>query len=85
MVETAHFFGVKVDPSATLKGMEANVSFDPCTISDFQAIVHTCVPLSYAINSINRAMSVPDVYPFVINQGVVEKLKCIHVLVFRNN
>jgi len=73
-VATAHFFGVKEDPSATLKGMEANVSFDPFTISDSQAIVHTCVPLFFAINNINRAMGVPDVYPFVINQGAVEKL-----------
>jgi len=80
MVETAHFFGVKVDPSDTLKGMEANVSFDPYTESDFQTIVETCVPLSFAVNSINRAMGVPDVYPFVINQGVVEKMKFIHSL-----
>jgi hypothetical protein len=61
--------------------MEANVSFDPYTESDFQTIVETCVPLSFAVNSINRAMGVPDVYPFVISQGVVEKMKFIHGLV----
>jgi hypothetical protein len=81
MVETAHFFGLKVDPSATLEGMAANVSFDPYTQLDFQAIVETCVPLSFAVNSINRAMGVPDVYPFIISQGVVDKMKFIHQLV----
>jgi hypothetical protein len=84
MVETAHFFGLKVDPSATLEGMAANVSFDPYTQSDFQAIVRTCVPLSFAVNSINRAMGVPDVYPFVISDAVVEKMKFIHQLINKN-
>jgi hypothetical protein len=77
IVETAHFFGVKVDPLATLKGMEAITSFDPYTQSDFETIVQTCLPLSFAVNSINRAMGVPDVYPFVIIISVVEKMKFI--------
>jgi hypothetical protein len=42
------------------------------------------VPLSFAVNSINRAMGVPDVYPFVISAGVVEKMKFIHQLVDKN-
>jgi hypothetical protein len=81
MVETAHFFGVKVDPSTTLRGMEANAGFDPYVEPDFRTIVQTCIPLSFAVNSINRAMGVPDVYPFVISSGVVEKMKFIHGLV----
>ena len=80
MVETAYFFGVNVNPNDTAKGMKANVSFDPYTIEDFDVIIRTCVPLSFAINSINRSMGVPDVYPFVITPQVVEKMKFIHHL-----
>ncbi|QCX00689.1 hypothetical protein FGM00_11435 [Aggregatimonas sangjinii] len=78
MVETAHFFRLKVNPNKNTKNLKTRVSFDPYIKEDFQAIVNTCVPLSFAVNSINRAMGIPDVYPFVINMGVVKKMKFIH-------
>ncbi|MDA0193570.1 MAG: putative zinc-binding peptidase [Bacteroidetes bacterium] len=80
MLETAHFFGLKVDPVEVLKGMKTEVTFDPYGIEDFDKIIRTCVPLSFAVNSINRAMGVPDVYPFVITSAVVVKMKFIHRL-----
>lgn len=78
MVETAHFFGLKVDPSSEITSMETDVTFDPYVEADFDKIVEACVPLSFAVNSINRAMGLPDVYPFVISSGVVVKMKFIH-------
>ncbi len=80
MVETAYFFGVNVKPINKLKKMKAKVSFDPYAIENFDTIIQTCIPLSFAVNSINRAMGVPDVYPFVITEAVVDKLKFIHRL-----
>lgn len=78
MVETAHFFGLKVHPSSTNTNMNAEVSFDPYTIGNFEIIVRKCMPLSFAVNSINRAMGIPDVYPFVISQPVISKMTFIH-------
>lgn len=80
MVETAHFFGLRVNPTEILKGLTAEVTFDPYAVEDFETIIQTCVPLSFAVNSINRAMGIPDVYPFVINNTVVKKMKFIHRL-----
>lgn len=80
MVETAYFFGVTVDDRLKGADMRAKVTFDPYLESDFDNIIRTCVPLSLAVNSINRAMGLPDVYPFVIVPAVVEKLKFIHRL-----
>jgi len=80
MVETAYFFGVNVKPIGINKEKMTKVSFDPYTIEDFDVIVRTCVPLSFAVNSINRAMGVADVYPFVITPNVIDKLKFIHRL-----
>jgi len=77
MVETAYFFGIHVN-SANLQ--QAAVAFDPYIIDDFDVIVQTAVPLSFAVNNINRAMGVPEVYPFVIKQAVVDKMKFIHQL-----
>ncbi|MFD2914193.1 zinc-binding metallopeptidase family protein [Psychroserpens luteus] len=80
MVETAYFFGVTVKPIKKKKELKTKVTFDPYTIEDFDVIIKTCRPLSFAVNSINRAMGVPDVYPFVITEPVVVKLKFIHRL-----
>ena len=80
MVETAYFFGVHVKPIGIKKGLKAKVTFDPYTIKDFDIIIKTCIPLSFAVNSINRAMGIPDVYPFVITTAVIEKMKFIHRL-----
>ena len=80
MVETAYFFGVNVNPRKEGKVLKTDVSFDPYTVTDFNTIINICVPLSFAVNSINRAMGVPDVYPFVITARVVDKLKFIHQL-----
>ena len=80
MVETAYFFGLNVNPMGATKDMKTKVSFDPYTVDDFDVIIDTCVPLSFAVNSINRAMGVTDVYPFVITPAVVHKLKFIHQL-----
>ncbi len=80
MVETAYFFGVTVEPVKKSKELKAKVTFDPYTIVDFDVIIKTCRPLSFAVNSINRAMGVPDVYPFIITEAVVDKLKFIHRL-----
>ncbi len=82
MVETAHFFGLKVNPTDILKNIKTEVTFDPYTIMDFKTIIQACVPLSFAVNSINRAMGIPDVYPFIVTQPVVNKMTFIHKLLW---
>ena len=81
MVETAYYFGVAVDPVGPMDTMATDVPFDPYDATDFDVIVERAVPLSYAVNSINRAMGIPDVYPFVISTRVREKLTFVHELV----
>ncbi|MEQ9301902.1 MAG: putative zinc-binding peptidase [Cyclobacteriaceae bacterium] len=83
MVETAHFFGLNVNPSELAPAMRAKVSFDPYSAVDFDEIIQTCMPLSFAVNSINRAMGIPDVYPFVVSPVVVHKMKFIHQLLLQ--
>jgi hypothetical protein len=49
-----------------------NVTVDPYTEVDFDVIIETCIPLSFAVNS-NRAMGVPDVYPFIVTKDMIKK------------
>lgn len=80
MVETAYYFGIKASPKSNTNSMDIDVSFDPYEVEDFDTVIQTCVPLSFAVNSINRAMGVQDVYPFVISGAVANKMKFIHHL-----
>ena len=39
------------------------------------------LPLTYALNALNRSMGAPDLYPFVLPEPVVAKLELIDELV----
>ena len=80
MLETGNAFGLSVNSPNHSKILQADISFDPYYESDFEAIIKDFIPLSYAVNSINRSMGVPDAYPFVIAPNVIKKMKFIHRL-----
>jgi hypothetical protein len=50
-------------------------------VVDVARLVETWLPLSIALNSLNRTMGQPDVYPFVLSSPVIRKLGFIHDLV----
>lgn len=78
-LETAHSFALSVDPKTKSKNMSSAMNLlDPYGESDFERIVDTCIPIFFAINSINRGMGIPDIYPFLTTKGVLKKMKFIH-------
>ena len=44
-------------------------------------IVDTWLPLTYALNAVNRSMGKDDLYPFVLSAAVLAKLEFVHDLV----
>ena len=44
----------------------------------FSEIIHSWLPLTYALNAVNRSMGLPDLYPFTLGPRVVEKLAFVH-------
>ncbi|SMG13510.1 hypothetical protein SAMN05661096_00598 [Marivirga sericea] len=78
MVETAYYFGIKTEPKSTNDKMELNAPLDPYKAPLFDSVLKNFIPLTFAVNSINRSMGVPDVYPFVVSSAVVSKMKFIH-------
>lgn len=78
-LETAASFGVSVDPDNTANTGSKKISppeFDEKM--DFDTMLADWVPLTCALNSINRGMGLSDLYPFVIPPAVIEKLRFIH-------
>ena len=57
------------------------VDFDPYVRADFERLIEAWLPLTFAVNSLNRSMGQPDLYPFVLSPPVIEKLGFVHRLV----
>ncbi|WFS01502.1 zinc-binding metallopeptidase family protein [Rhizobium tumorigenes] len=72
-LETARAFGIAVDPRGH-EEMASEVDFNPYRAHDAEQLVSAWVPLSVAVNSIQRSMGQPDSYPFVLSPPVVRKL-----------
>lgn len=49
--------------------------------SGFDAIIDMWLPLSWALNMINRSMGKEDLYPFVLPPAVLDKMRFIHTIV----
>ncbi|WP_204487420.1 zinc-binding metallopeptidase family protein [Archangium primigenium] len=82
-LETAHAFGLRVQPrGAQDAALTMEIDFEPYHQSDFDVLLKTWLPLTYAVNSLNQSMGQPDLYPFVLAPAVMGKLRFVHALVF---
>jgi hypothetical protein len=81
-LEMASAFGLSIEPALDNEGGHtASVDFEPYVSGGIEQIVAAWTPFVVAMNSINRAMGKPDLYPFVLAPAVVMKLGFIHDLV----
>jgi len=53
----------------------------PVEDSSFRSLMNRWFPLTYALNSLNRSLGVPDSYPFTLSPKVVAKLEFVHRVV----
>jgi hypothetical protein len=85
-LETAFSFGIRIQPDMVqdTKAIQASIQQDPYDMTDFDQIIKWWLPLTFAVNSLNRSMGYGDFYPFVISEPVVKKLKFIHELCLQN-
>lgn len=81
-LETAASFGLRLKPkhpqahlmkAAPEKVVEQSQSFDQ--------LLEQWLPLTYALNSLNRGMGLPDLYPFVLADPAVAKMRFIHEVI----
>ena len=81
-LETARAFGLAVEAPSVTDGQVA-VDFDPYRAPSAETLVSRWLPICFAVNSLNRSMGQPDIYPFVLSPVVIGKLDFIHDLVHR--
>ncbi len=83
-LETATAFGLSVLSGADQgRAVEITIDFDPSLAADFDTLIGAWLPLTYAVNSLNRSMGQPDLYPFVLAPEAMGKLRFVHGLVHR--
>ncbi len=81
-LETASAFGLRIHPASTRnKALHADIDFDPHRAKSAQVLINAWLPLTFAVNSLNRSMGHSDLYPFIVSDPVVTKLQFIHELV----
>lgn len=81
-LETAQSYGVGLQPQA-VGGAETDGLTQAARSNDFKDLVAAWFPLTLALNSLNRSMGLPDLYPFVLADRVLEKLAFVHEVVGR--
>lgn len=78
-LETAVAFGLKVEPELDEEGeLSAELAFDPYKVRRFSRMVEGWMPLTVALNALNRSMGQIDLYPFVLPAAVQAKLDFVH-------
>jgi hypothetical protein len=75
-LETANAFGLIVKPKVS-QSIAGRIDFNPLG-SDMNRLIEAWLPLTFAVNSINRSMGLHDLYPFVLSPPAIAKLDFVH-------
>lgn len=84
-LETAHEFGLTIAPQvSTDKNLKTKVEINPYDSKKFDNVITHWLPLTYALNSLNRSVGHEHAYPFVLAEPVIKKLDLVHRIVHKN-
>ncbi|MGZ8938940.1 MAG: zinc-binding metallopeptidase family protein [Limisphaerales bacterium] len=78
-LETAGSFGMSLKPkhpqAATMRAEPQKVAVQETA---FEELIRHWLPLTHALNELNRGMGIPDLYPFILSDGALAKLRSVH-------
>jgi len=81
----AHYLHIRdaLDTSAAFGLAPAGATLERRALgpSGFDSIIEMWLPLSWALNMVNRSMGRDDLYPFVLPARVLEKMRFIHTVI----
>ncbi|MGB6153719.1 MAG: putative zinc-binding metallopeptidase, partial [Pricia sp.] len=81
ILETAFYFGITTGEAFRDNSpLKMQADFDPYVDGRFGRLLKAFVPLTFALNSLNRSMGQNDIYPFVIPKKTIKKLRFVHRL-----
>ncbi len=81
----AHYLHIRdtLDTAAAFGFAPATATYERRVLgpSSFDVMIDQWLPLSWALNQLNRSMGKDDVYPFVLPPPVLEKMRFIHTVI----
>jgi hypothetical protein len=78
-LDSASAFGIRAKPEVpTSDELSLDTRFDAYGERDFDKLWAAWLPLTFAVNELNRSMGNDDLYPFVLPPTAVEKLRFVH-------
>ena len=78
-------FGLRLNPMATKnKALRANLDLDPHQAASVTPLIEAWLPLTFALNNLNRSMGYSDMYPFILSEPVIRKMQYIHEIIHEN-
>jgi hypothetical protein len=80
-LETAQSYGLVLRAKPEGGPRAPTVSARQVDFEDFDELIAAWLPITVALNSLNRSMGVIDPYPFVLVDAVLDKLRFVHDLV----
>lgn len=75
-IDTAVGCGMTLMPDSPNK--PTLVDMTPVENASFDKMMRQWFPLTYALNSLNRSLGLPDAYPFTLAPTVIDKLRFVH-------
>lgn len=80
-LETARAYGLSLKPIREAGAREGGLAARRLDLHSFEDMIDGWIPLTVALNSLNRSMGLKDGYPFVLTTNAIEKLKFVHGVV----
>lgn len=80
-LETARTFGIRLRSKVARSSKNLEVAIKDVHFDDFDELSKTWVPLTVALNSLNRSMGLPDLYPFVLPAPALQKIRFVDEIV----
>jgi len=82
-LDTAQSYGLAIRPHAVGGATAEVVTVERVRFERFEHLIGAWIPLTVALNSLNRSMGLPDAYPFVLTERVIAKLRFVHDVIDR--
>ena len=83
-LETARAYGMSLRPVPAGAEPEPPLRANRVNLHAFDDLVKAWIPLTVALNSMNRSFGMPDCYPFVLTDTAIAKLRFVHEIVEAN-
>ena len=83
-LETAQSLGIALRSNVARGDQKLQVAVRKIDFHDFESLSRAWVPMTIALNVLNRSMGLPDLYPFVLPEPALRKIHFVHDVIQKN-